>query len=551
MRIDPETGLEDHSDLHLLLVALQRGGNTSICDEKLPIFAESIAETQIQVIDNPARKEFERDLLVAPNGRQLYVEPQIYEPYSISIDDIEAQTRKVTVEEIIKSSRSTIINAPHEYGLTSLGRRLVNDFSCIGVKAQIRDSQNLPVYKAKLEKDPAFTPSNSSPSGVIILDNFRFQDHERLLKEIIGIKRFSRIIILAHSSDGLAQIEDAGIGNDFDVFLLSHLQRSDIRTLASDMYNTSDNDLISGAVEKVYNDLLDLCIPLTPANVVMYLSVIFKEGDFIPLSRLQIIDRYVRELLRRPSDPYRDSFNVDNKLDIISLFVQKLYEKKDVTFTKSEWSKFCQEHMESSLVSFDDDSLLSDLSASRVLGRTSTEYFFKYKLFYSFFLGRYVANRPTALKAFLENNDHMQVESLVEVISGLSADNTVLVEDLCTKLEGALDAFDQRYALGDMDPYLSLEWTFSPQEDDATWEAVREQLAAGPAEASEVDKVKRSILSERRTEDQAVVIQDFSTMEKNISYNHITLLTAINNAVDIHGELKIRAMKALGFVDKG
>jgi hypothetical protein len=544
IKVDAETGYEDHSDLCQLIAALRQAGNTPSPPGGSGPLDSPTPSAAVTISDDAAHSEFVRDLLVAPNGRQLYVEPRLYEPASISVDDIEAQLKPLDVEAIVNSPRSVVVTAPHEYGLTSLGRRLVYEFSRMGMKAHIRDAHQLPEYKAKLEKDPAFAPNATGPLGVLILDNFSFQNNERLLKEVTGLKRFCRIIILAKTSNSSAQIEDARMA-DFDVVLLSHIERGDIRTLASQMYGSSDDDLMSAAVEKVYNDLLDLCIPLTPANVVMYLSVIFKEGDFIPLNRLQIIDRYVRELLRRPSDPYRDSFNVDNKLDVISLFVHRLYERQNVTFTRSEWAAFCDEYMRTSLVSFDEAGLIADLSASRVLGHTGSSYYFKYKLFYSFFLGRYVANRAEAQKAFLATNNHMKVDGLVEVISGLSADNTALVEDLCSKLEGALATFQEQYGLGQMDPYLPLEWTLSAEEEEKTWNSVTARLAAGPAQTGEVDRLKRSFLAEKRTEDQAVVIQNFTELEQSISHIQMVLTAAIANAVDIDGRLKTRAMKAI------
>lgn len=541
--VDPVTGAEDHSELTALLALLQEGGSAPPAASGPP--AEADAPTALSTAaDDAARREFERDLLVAPSGKQLYVEPRLYKPAAGADEDGEIPLDPVDMQEIVDSSRSVVISAPHEYGLTSLARRLAYEFGRTGRKVHVRDATQLPEYRAKLEKDSAFAPSGANPEGVLILDNFSFQDNERLLKEVLGLKRFARIVIMAKASDSATQIEDARIDGDFDTVLLSHIERSDIRTLASQMYGTSDVDLISGAVEKVYNDLLDLCIPLTPANVVMYLSVIFKEGDFIPLSRLQIIDRYVRELLRRPSDPYRDSFNVDNKLDVVSLFVHSLYRRGEVSFTQSDWNQFCRAYMKDALVSFDEAGLLSDLSASRVLGRAGSSYFFKYKLFYSFFLGRYVANRPAELKEFLSTNEHMKVESLVEVISGLSADNTGLIEDLCAKLEAALAAFQEQYALGEFDPYLNLEWKASTEEGKI-WNKVSKDLAEGPADTAEVDKVKRSILAERRTEDQAVVIQNFSALEKSITHNQYELIAAINNAVDISGQLKTRAVKAI------
>lgn len=540
--VDEITGKEDHSGLSPLLRGLRSDTPTQIKDAELASKPDTSVSTP--TVDT-ARKDFEKDLLVAANGVQLYVEPRLYKPAEVVDAEGDLAYDPIDLSSIINSSRSFVISAPHEYGLTTLARRIYYEIDQSQVEVVFRDADQLPDYRAKLLKDAVFVKSGGLPSGVLILDSISFQVHERLIKEIRSLERFERIIILAKAQNSATQVEDAQLGADFDVILLSNLERADIRVLAEQMYHTGDEYLLSGVVDKVYSDLLALCIPLTPANVVMYLSVVLKEGDFVPLSRLQIIDRYVRDLLRRPSDPYRDMFNVDNKLDVVSLFVNKLYSDKQVLFSAIQWSAFCTDYMKKALIAFDEASMLKDLAASRVLGKMGNQYYFKYRLFYSFFLGRFVANRPAALKTFLMTNDHMQIDGLVEVISGLSADNTMLIEDLCDKLEQALNSFSDRYDFMGLDPHDDLEWSNSQIVEDKTWQDVTEHLASGPVEVAEIDKVKRSILAERRTEDQAVIIRDFSSMEKDISIHKDELSVAISNAVDVSGELKLRAVRLI------
>lgn len=533
-------GSEDHSDLNLLLKSL-------VSSDEPPAGAIDDNAEYSDTLDFSAsegRREFERDLLTSTSGKQLYVEPRLYKPQPLSNDGETAVHETVSVNDIVRSTSSYVISAPHEYGLTNLGKRLFVELNKAKNPAYLRDATTLPDYRKKLEQDDAFsTPYKND--AVLILDNVNLREHERLIKEIVGVKRFARVIFLARvyetSSDGKITYN----GDDALVITLNNLERSDIRSLASQMYSSSDNDLLSNVVEKTYNDLLELCIPLTPANVVMYLTIVYKEGDFVPLNRLQIIDKYLRDLLRRPSDPFRDSFNVDNKLDVIAGFVSDLFKSDNVTFSAASWCTFCTQYMANSLVSFDEAALLSDLASSRMLTRIRGGYRFNYKLFYNFFLGRYVANRPVVLQEFIAANEHMRLHGLVEVISAISSDNTNLVTDLCSKLEDAVAAFRTAYGLEGLDPVAEIEWMYDEEEEKRTWSAVTERLSAGPADTAEIDAVKRSILAERRTENQDVVIRDFALNEQDIMRNQIALRDAIGNAVDIDGKLKVRAIMAI------
>jgi len=535
-----EDGTEDHSALNRILEALQLSSEP-------PGGAEEDDEPYSDSLDFSAadgRREFERDLLTTNTGKQIYVEPRLYKPTVSGGDDDQVLSDTVSIQQIVRSDQSYIISAPHEYGLTSLGKRLFVEINRLKQEVYLRDAVTLPEYRKKLEQDQAFAPPYSG-DATLILDNTSFRAHERLLKEIVGTKRFKRLIVLSRTYE--SAIDGSILYNDQEPVLvnLGNLERADIRAIAEQMYSSNDPDTISGVVEKAYSDLLDLCIPLTPANVVMYISIIYKDGNFVPISRLEIIDKYLRDPLRRPSDPFRDSFNVDNKIDVIAAFVFRLFGEGETTFSSAAWCAFATEYMANTLVSFDEIELLNDLASSRVLTRIVGGYRFNWKLFYSFFLGRHASNRPYVLQSFIASNKHMQLPGLVEVISAMSSDNTNLVEDLCLKLEQAISTFRAAYGMDTVDPISSIEWLHDPEEEKRTWSAVAERLAAGPVETKEIDIVKRSIMAEKRTENQNVVIRDFVASDQDIVRNKGALSDAITNAVDVSGALKVRAINAI------
>lgn len=210
-----------------------------------------------------------------------------------------------------------------------------------------------------------------------------------------------------------------------------------------------------------------------------------------------------------------------------------------------DWNAFCDAYMKRVIVNFDKSALLADLTGSKFIQNQSGEYHFKYKLFYSYFLGRHVANRPKELAKFLDNNLHLNVDGLVEVISGLSADNTALVENLTEKLENSIKHFYGHYDLRDFDPVADFEWKLSLEEEQKTWDAVATSLQAGPTSSAELDKLKTSVMAERRTDNQFVIIRDFNLLERSLLDNKAEVITAISNAVDIEGELKLRAVRAI------
>jgi hypothetical protein len=496
-----------------------------------------------------AKTEFEKSLLVGSSEQTLYVEPRLYYPETLGNDDDgqeDEDGRRVAVTEVVSSAKNFIISSPFEHGASTLGRRIVYECILSGNEAVILDAGDLPDYKAKLMNVEAFKRRDGFKSRVLVLDNVNVGVHEKLLKEIVGLKTFDKYILLCKrfGEDG-SNLSDIGLDVDFEPLTLAQMRREDIRTLANQLYDTYDSDMVAAAVEKTYTDLLDLCIPLTPSNIIMYISVIYREGSFVALNRLQIMDRYIRDLLQRPSDAYKDAFNIDNKIDLLSHFVFTLFNRHHSTFSRKDWDEFCDGEMARSLSFFDKTELLSDLVNSRIVIYADSLYIFRYRLFYSYLLGRYIGERPELIPSFVDDERHLAVDSLVETIAGTSKDNTYLVTSLIERLEKSISDFEATYKTAGLDPYAELEWALTDDEEEKVWKPVTERLANGPASDTEVDKVKRSILAEQKTDNQIVILRDFNKIESYVSFNQIMTITALRESANLDGALKVRASNAI------
>lgn len=546
-----DDGSEDHSALSKLLSFLAEKAQSQ--SKALTIKQDQSAlagtPTRKESMAERAEREFRAGLFEAPHGATLYAEPTLYKPTELRGDNVDKAAETISVADLVASERSFIVAAPWEYGGTTLARRLSRDLNQSGEETFIRNASELPKYKKGLLQDNIFSPSKNDRN--IILDNVDVKDNERLIKEILGLSSFKRIILITKGSpDSLAEASENSFDDQFDFVRLNQLAREDIRTIATQLYDTFDSDLISGAVEKSYDDLLALCIPLTPANVVMYLTVLYKQGSFVPLNRLHIMDHYIRGLLYRPSDALADSITVDHKIDILASFVFNLREEGKTSFAQNDWERFSADEMSRSLSYFDASSLLVDLVSSRFIVKIGQNFHFKYKLFYAYFLGQYIHQRHDVLNGFIAEGSHLTIEGLVEVLAGLSRDNTVLVSDLVVRVENAVKEFNDQYKIGDFDPYRDLKWVIKKEEEEALWRPITERLASGPAPGSEVDAVKRSIMAEQKTADQIVLIREFSEFEKSAVFTQKNLIAALRESRGLDRDLKLRSMRAIYSVYK-
>ncbi len=490
------------------------------------------------------KQDFERNLM-ATAGSVLYVEPRLMDTPRSHLESETAQS--ISVDEMARSSDSFIVYTHPECGATSLGKRLAYEIARTqDADVTIRNSTSLPNYRAKLAKEFS-TLTKTSQGRVLILDDFDIDCHNRMLKELMSIGIFNRFIMLSKyspvSMSTIMPSQFSETGVPIKVAHLWHLSRDDIRSLTTQYMNTADTSFVTLAVDKIYGDLLNLCIPLTPTNVLMYLKVLGREHDFRPLNRVHIVERYVTDVLQTPQDAFRDSFPTRRKIEVISAFTYHMYTEKRNVFSVSAWHRFCDEYKKKTLSDFDDRKLLNEALSARIMIDSGGILYFKYRFFYTYFLCRHVSAKSDVLRSFIDGEDYASVYLATAVLSSLQSDNTYLVTTLCDRLEVVLNDFSERYFPKDFDPFREAFWPRNDKEQERVWKPIEEQIKKGPYSHNEIDRIKSSFLSELATEYQEVSFAQFDRYEQKLVMLSISLGEALVNSDDVAGDLKLRATK--------
>lgn len=529
------------------------GGNhhrlTTILDalpkraEAGPAVARSVRPAEV-VSRPPSIEQHLSDKLMTSAGSPIFIRPRLKKVVIGEEEELYTnQDSALPFEAVLSDNCTTVIMAPHEYGLSTLGDVLEYSLQDPCRRAVVRSAEALANYAAKLKGDLRL---KGEKYHTLILDDVR-PSHQKLLNALQQIDEFERIIILTHDTD---------TGNAFDLskfgkvqyFRLLPLSREGVRIVAEKVAPLSATSQVPAATTKAYRDLLDLAIPLTPANVVMYLSVVFRDHAFSPLSRLDIIERYLESRLSRASDAYRESFSSTNKIDLISGFVFNIRNEGKVDFSDADWLALCRTYKSERLVHFDHNELLRDLEDSRIVIRSydGKKLYFCYRIFYVYFLGKHIADRPSIFLSQLSSGEYLSVTGLVEILSGLSKDNMALLTDLTERMERAVEDFYSRHAIRAFDLHKHLKWERSKEEEKRDWELVEASLQDGPLDEQYKDQSERSFIEELRSERQGVTINsDIISANGSIAELMTPLSIAIGNSVDVPGDLKKRAAKAI------
>jgi len=508
---------------------------------------QSVARQPASQVPSPTPL-YQADLFLSPGGDVLYVDPRLATRPQQSAHVDEAETEEVSVGEIVRSSASYLIEARPEFGGSNLANRLLYEMNSVRAGSAIfGDARSLPNYARKLEREFPTDVTSGQVRATLILDNFDFERDDKLINELMATGWFNRFIVISMNRSSRLSVSE-GIAHEnyqFQVLYLWGARRSDVRSLAAALFSSNDQTFLSSVVDKTYRDLLGLCIPLTPANIIMYLRVLYKEGDFMPTNRVEIVGRYITEAVRRPSDALKNSFNAKNKLDVLGAFFHSLGASSMSAFSARTWLEFCTDYQKSTLTEFSSEEFLQELVEARVLSKYRDEYFCKYAFFHSYFVGRHIASRPQLIQEYVDSKGWLQDGHVIDVITGISSDNQYIVDHLTESLEFYLKDFEENYIRVSFDPLRNALWPDDDAEQEKLWGPIQKEIESGPRSMAQIDMLKTSLVAEARTADQVVSFRRFNELETALFRVGAVLTEALRNCDDVSGETKVRAYEAI------
>lgn len=507
--------------------------------------SDSAAVPQIisQAVAN-AFDEWQSDLFLTADGEPIYVEPRIMDQPQNAVNDENQKPEPISIDSIVNADNSFLIESRGEYGGSNLAKRVFYELLKANKRAVLVEARNIPTYKAKIIQEFIGRSSESASSKTFVIDNFDLERDGRMLRELSQSGISSRVVLICTNRDlsGVTLLDLSDRPFKPSRIYLWPMPRSGVRTATSLVFATDDPVFVSATVDKVYHDLLALCIPLSPPSCIMYLRVLAKESDFTPLNRVHIQNRFISEALSRSSDIYRGNFNSKNKIDITAAFAFSLFIDRISIFDKQRWFSFAEKHKRDTLKEFDTSDLLDELQSAGIIGRHGSNLFFKLSFFYNFFLGRYLASNRHELANFLAAEKYLESPSVIDVVSGLEADNVLILEKLCEELEDKLQQFAVKYVKAEFDPLLKAIWPDNDKEEEQLWNPVHAALGEGPQSIEVIDTVKTSVLAEARTADQQVVFRKFTDLEHALFIISTSLADALRNSDEVPAALKLKAL---------
>lgn len=367
----------------------------------------------------------------------IWVEPILSNTNKISQNSDENFNKKIQLSEIIDKPESLIINAPAQFGLTSLSHYLVKEGWEKGDLWIYLDSHNTKthnIHNALIREVQALNQKIENVKA-IILDSWN--DYEidsfKKLKNLSDSYKDIPIIVM-HTIDGskfLKEPNDIKIQRSFKTLHLLALPRTQIRKVVSEYNKLKEIGSEDSVLIRVLSDLEVLNIHRTPYNCLTLLKVFEKLFDESPVNRTNMIEMILFALFNMDGIPrYRTKPDVKDCEFVLGRFCENMIRNNFYSFSRDLFIKeirtFCQEK----LIELEIDVVFDVLVNNNIIIRRELDFEFKAAFWIYYFAAKRMHNDSKFANYIFTTKKYISFPEIIEFYTGIDRNRTDAIEIL-------------------------------------------------------------------------------------------------------------------------
>jgi hypothetical protein len=437
------------------------------------------------------KKEFNNSLKGFDDQPKVWIEPIISRTDEISQNPDENFSQRVLIEELLLSPNSYLINAPSQFGLTTLGHYLV---------CEAWENDELWIYLDNFSTKP-HTIRNAVKNEVlsleqkiedvkcIIFDSFLSKDKvsHKKLKNLIEANPEVKMIILNTVDEDLyvnkkenSSITDKEINieKEFEHLHLIALPRNQIRSIVK-QYNTAKNIGEENVVlNKITNELESLNLHRTPYNVITILKVTEKHFDDSPVNRTKMIEMILFVLFDLGEIPrYKIKPDLKDCEYVLGRYCELMLKNEIFIFSKDEFiielKSFCKEKY----IDLDIDVVFEILNNNSIIINDYGKYRFK-SSFWIYYFGAKRMHNDVGFKDYIfKSKTYSAYPEIIEFYTGIDRNRDdalkVLLEDITSTKENVKVKLGIE---GDVNPLHNAKWRPSETEIEKIQKEIGENV---------------------------------------------------------------------------
>jgi len=410
----------------------------------------------------------------------VWVEPIISDTNDISSNPDENNSTKIEYSSIISDESSIIIQAPPQFGLTSLSHFLELEAYKSGetwVRICCKETKPRKCIK-HIQRDLATRNLNEDSLNCILIDswlNYRSED-VKILKTISDNYQNVRIILFQTIDDSEFQSppEKIELERNFKTHHLLALNRTKLRNLIT-QYNAiahiaEDKVLIS----KILGDLENLNIHRTPFNSITLLKASEKYFTESPVNRTAMIEMVLFVLFNLDSLPtYSTKPDRDDCEFVLGNFCEILLKRENYYFTKSEFLEIAKSYCEEKFIELDIEIVYDILISNNIMIEHSNLITFRSKYWTYYFLAKRMHHSKDFKSYILNEKRYTSYPEIIEFYTGIERNSDETLEILTLDLIETSETVKTKLGFPEkMNPLKLLQWR--PTEENI--EVVKEDL---------------------------------------------------------------------------
>lgn len=371
-----------------------------------------------------------------------FIEPPITK--QAQTDDVSLNSNyRFTTADVLKSRDHTVICCPTEHGATSILSYLAMKFhtECLTlpkavvplfidarrVRAAYEASITATLRGALPESDQRqFKLASLHENGrlVILVDDVDPSNAQQIAF-LEGVRQhYPRARLIVAAKIDLLNTEHLrpvlGI-EKYDLLRIGTLSRTRVRSLVENWRLPAkfQSDVV---VDEIQSRFHALGIPLTPAYVSIYLSVIEQIEGYNPINSSTVIENFVEAALQKYKAQYifRSSFDYRNQIDYLGYIAEKMCRINSFLIPYEILYDWTKEHFDRIGVEHDFSKLIQHFVDNRVFAQSGNQLYFQYNIFLSFFIAHRMLQSPEFLQWLLVDFRYISYIAEFDIYFGLS-----------------------------------------------------------------------------------------------------------------------------------
>ncbi len=392
------------------------------------------------------------------------------ESFSSSFDDCLEQS--FDASELLIQTRSCIIKATPQFGLTSLARWLIlQAWDKLNEAWIYLDLDNINIQKIEkiAERERSFFGKDFS---CIVLDSWATNKNccQKVLQVIANVLPNKRIIVMQTDYSNTEYLKSASfrLSDLFAFYQLMPLPKKDLRQAVSHCSSNLkyEEDIV---LNRLVSDFESLNIHRTPLNCWTLLKAAETNFDKNPINRTDMLETVLFVLFNLDTLPVY-SIRPDTKdcEQILGEYCANIIKTENLLFSEEDFYHFVDQFCKNQLLNVDTKVLWKILYGNHIITKTATSDLCRFKSsFWIYFFAAKQMERDHQFYSYIfSDKRYAKYPEIIEFFTGIKRDREDVLNRLSEDLAQTTLILQEKIGLGTdiFNPLRLLQW--KPSEDD-------------------------------------------------------------------------------------